>query len=120
MRENNVIAEKSYQFALRITKLYIYLREKKKEYHLSSQILASGTSIGANIEEAIGGSSRKDFKAKMNISYREARETKFWLRILRDTGLLEENLAKSLIADCEEILKILTAIINSLKRTVIP
>ncbi len=76
MSQNNIVLEKSYLFALRIVKLYVYLKNERKEFHLSSQIVRSGTSIGANIEEAIGGSSRKDFKAKLDIAYKEARETR--------------------------------------------
>jgi four helix bundle protein len=105
--KENIVVEKSYQFAIRIVKLYIYLKEEKKEFHLSAQILKSGTSIGANIEEAIGGSSRKDFKAKLDISYKESRETKYWLRLLKDTNFIDINLYNSLVADCEELLKII-------------
>lgn len=115
MKENNVVVQKSYSFALRIIKLYKYLTSEKKEYPLAGQIVRSGTSIGANIEEAIGGSSRKDFKAKLEIAYKEARETKYWLRLLRDSEILELNLSNSLLTDCDELLKIITAIINTLK-----
>ena len=99
MKQNNVVLDKSYQFALRIVKLYIYLREKKNEFHLSGQIVRSGTSIGANIEEATGGSSRRDFKAKLAIAFKEAKETRYWIRLLRDSGILEKKLADSLIKD---------------------
>ena len=88
---------------------------KKKEQHLSVQVLKSGTSIGANTEEAIGASSRKDFKSKMDIAYQEARETRYWLRLLRDSQLLETKIANSLIADTEELLRILGSIIKSTK-----
>jgi len=101
---------------LRIIKLFNYLRSKKIEKELCTQLLKSGTSIGANIEEAIGGSSRKDFIHKLEIAYREARETRYWLRLLKESGLLEIKLADSLINDCEELLKILSAIINSSKK----
>ncbi len=76
-------------------------------------MLNSGTSIGANTEEAVGGSSRKDFINKLQIVYREARETRYWLCLLRDSDILENKLAGSFNSDCEEILKILTAILNS-------
>ena len=115
MKQDNIILNKSYLFALRIIRLYVYLRSEKKEYHLAVQIVRSGTSIGANIEEAIGGSSRKDFKAKLDIAYKEARETRYWLKLLRDSYLIETAQANLLISDCEELLKILTAIINTLK-----
>ena len=75
----------------------------------------SGTAIGANVEEAFGGSSRKDFINKMQIAYKEARETKYWLRLLKGGELIEKKLAESFLKDCEEILKILTAILNSSK-----
>jgi four helix bundle protein len=83
---------------------------------LCTQLLRSGTLIGANIEEAIGGSSRKDFIYKLEIAYREARETKYWLRLLKEAELLDSKLADSFIVDCEEILKILAAILNSSKK----
>lgn len=97
MKENNLIVEKSYAFALRIVKLYWYMIENKREYKLSGQLLSSGTSVGANIEEAMGGSSRKDFKYKLDIAYREARETKYWIRLLRDSNTLEKRLAEIFI-----------------------
>ena len=75
----------------------------------------SGTAIGANVEEAIGGSSRKDFINKMQIAYKEARETKYWLRLLKEGELIEKKLAESFLKDCEEILRILTSILNSSK-----
>jgi len=77
--------------------------------------LDSGTAIGANVEEAIGGSSRKYFINKMQIAYKEARETKYWLRLLKEGELIEKKLTESFLKDCEEILKILTAILNSSK-----
>jgi four helix bundle protein len=115
MSGGNIVLDKSYSFALRIVKLYLHLRNEKREYHLSAQIVRAGTSIGANIEEAIGGSSRKDFKAKLDIAYKEARETSYWIKLLRDTNILETELANSLYKDCEELIKLLTAIINKLK-----
>lgn len=78
--------------------------------------MRSGTSIGANFEEALGGQSRKDFLSKIYLSYKEARETKFWLRLLKDTDYISEIEANSLIVDCEELLKIMGATISTLKR----
>ncbi len=75
--KDNIILTKSYNFAVRIVKMYQHLSSDKKEYILSKQVLRSGTSIGANIEEAIGGISKADFKAKMSIAYKEARETDY-------------------------------------------
>ncbi|HEV8080282.1 MAG TPA: four helix bundle protein [Chitinophagaceae bacterium] len=114
--KENIIIEKSYQFALRIIKLYLHLTETTKHFALANQVLKSGTSIGANAEEAIGASSRKDFKSKFDIAYREARETKYWLKLLRDSIILEEKLANSLIDDCEELIKILGAILSTIRK----
>ena len=93
----------------------MFLRKKKIDMGLCSQNLDSGTSIGANVEEAVGGVSRKDFINKMQTAYKEARETKYWLRLLKEGELIEKKLAISFLNDCEEILKILTAILNSSK-----
>lgn len=116
MKTENAILEKSYAFAIRIVKLYRYLTEKKNEYVLSKQLLRSGTSIGANVEEGIGGQSEKDFLMKLNIAYKEARETHYWLRILRDTGYLSTKESKAILEDCDQILKIMTAILTTVKK----
>ena len=115
MKEENIILEKSFKFGLRILKLYIHLKKKKIDGGLCSQILDSGTSIGANVEEAVGGSSRKDFINKLQIAYREARETSYWLRLLKEGEIMEKKLAESFLKDCDEIIAILTAILNSSK-----
>jgi four helix bundle protein len=115
MKEDNVILEKTFGLGLRIIKLFEHLRKKKVERDLCLQLLRSGTSVGANVEEAIGGSSRKDFIHKLEIAYREARETRYWIRLLKESNLLETKIASSFIKDCEEILKILTAILKSSK-----
>src|ERR1700761_7122994 len=109
MKTQNVILDKSFQFALRVVKLYTHLKKEKVEKELASQLLRSGTSIGANIEEAIGGSSKKEFVHKLRIAYKEARETRYWLRLFKESNLIEEKLADSFIKDCEELLKILTS-----------
>ena len=109
-------AEKSYAFALRIIKLGRFLREEKAEYVMSKQVLRSGTSIGAKVEEALGGHSRKDFKHKLTISYKEARETHYWLRLLRDSCFIEGDSAESLLADCDALLKIIGSTLISLKK----
>lgn len=113
MDKKNVILTKSYQFGLRIVKLHMHLSKELRQFEISSQVLRSGTSIGANVEEAAGGSSRKDFINKMNIAYKEARESKYWLRLLKDSGIIEIKLAESSISDCEELLKILYTIIHT-------
>ncbi len=112
--KENVIQKKSYSFALRIIKAYQYLKSKQ-EYDLGRQLLRSGTSIGANIEEGIGGQSEKDFFAKINIAHKECREIHYWLRLLKDSNILEEKLSTSLINDCEELLKLSTSIITTMK-----
>ncbi len=115
MKENNIVQKKSYAFALRIIKLYKHLCETKKEFTLSKQILRSGTSIGANVEEAIGGQSDKDFVAKLSIAYKETRETHYWLRLLHDSDFMTTKEFDSMTCDCEELLKIETAILNTMK-----
>jgi four helix bundle protein len=120
MKSDNVIQIKSYAFALKIVKIYQFLIEEKKEFVLSKQLLKSGTSIGANTEEALGGQTDKDFYTKFNIVYKEARETHFWLRLLRDSNILSGEQADSLLKDCEEILKIVGSITKTLKSKLYP
>ena len=115
MKTDNVIVDKSKAFALRIIKLYKYLCSDKNEYILSKQLLRSGTSIGANVKEAIRGQSKADFVSKLNISLKEASETEYWLELLHESGYLSDEQFNSIYADCVELLKLLTAIINSRK-----
>lgn len=117
MKKDNVVQIKSYAFAVRIVKVYQFLCEEKKEFVLSKQLLRSGTSIGANIEEAIGGQSEKDFFAKLTISYKEARETHYWIRILKDTNYLSNEQAESLLKDADELLKIIGSIQKTLRNS---
>ena len=117
-KKDNVIELKSYNFALRVIKLYLFMTKEKKEYELSRQLLRCGTSIGANIEEAIGGHTKKDFLNKINIAYKEARETKYFIKLLRDSGLIENKLANSFLDDVEEILRILSKIQLTTKRQI--
>lgn len=114
--KENIIITKSFNFAIRMVKLYQFLASEKKEFILSKQILRCGTSIGANIEEAEGGFSKKDFAAKMGIAYKEARETKYWLRLLKETEYIIADDFDSLLKDCEELLKILDHIIKTSKQ----
>lgn len=116
MKTGNVVQEKSYQFALRIVKLYKFLVAEKTEYVLSKQVSRSGTSIGANVEEAIGAQTRKDFFMKMTIAYKEARETHYWIRLLRDSDFLAPKRADSILADCDELLKIIGSIQKTIKQ----
>lgn len=115
MKNDNILQQKSYAFAIRTVRAYQFLTSEKKEFVLSKQFLRSGTSIGANVEEAIGGQSDKDFYAKLTIVYKEARETRYWIRLLKDTDYFDALQATSLLNDCEEILKITGTIIKTLK-----
>ena len=115
MKQENIMQTKSYDFAIKVVSLYRYLVEEKREYVLSKQLLRSGTSIGANVEEGIGGQSAKDFFAKLNIAYKEARESHYWLRLLKDTGYLEVEKATEYINDCDELLRIIGSIIKTMK-----
>jgi four helix bundle protein len=109
--KENIILTKSFDFAVQIIKLYEHLVKEKKEFVLSKQLLKSGTSIGANVEEAMGGYSKKDFSAKIGIAYKEARDTIYWLRLLKISPAEFDLLFYS----CDEILKILFSIIRSSK-----
>ena len=115
MKEHNIIQEKSFAFAIRIINLYKYLIAEKKEFVLSKQLLRSGTSIGANVEEAIGGLSKKDFIAKISIAYKEARETMYWVKLLKETSYLHEKEADNILSDAEELCKILASILITTK-----
>ena len=112
---DNVVQAKSYRFAVRVIRLYQHLSETKKEFVLSKQLLRSGTSIGANVEEAIGGQSRADFVSKLAIAYKEARETSYWLRLLKDTDYLTETEFNSIHLDAEELCRILGSIQKTTK-----
>ncbi|HXS56513.1 MAG TPA: four helix bundle protein [Hanamia sp.] len=115
MKSSNIIQEKSFAYAIRIVKLYKYLCEEKKEYVLSKQLLRTGTSIGANIEESIGGQSDKDFISKLSIAYKEARETIYWVKLLHATSYLTNDQVESMLNDGEEICKILGKIQITMK-----
>lgn len=115
MNEDNITLKKTYAFALRIVKLRQYLCREKREWCISKQVFRSGTSIGANVEEASGGQSTKDFISKISIAYKECRETHYWLRLLHDSGYLEDPEFESIISDCEEIKKILSSILLTMK-----
>ncbi|NJL00865.1 MAG: four helix bundle protein [Spirulinaceae cyanobacterium SM2_1_0] len=111
----SLIQRKSFQFALSVIRLYQKLQERR-EYVLSKQLLRSGTSIGANVEEASAGQSRKDFLAKMSVASKEARETKYWLRLLRESQLVEIDVTSE-IARADELIRILTSIVKTTKET---
>lgn len=114
--KENLVKDKSFSFAVRIVNLYKYLTIEQKEFVLSKQILRSGTSIGANIEEADSGQSKKDFIAKMSISLKEAKETHYWLRLLSECNYLEKNMYESMIKDCNEIIVLLTRILQTSRK----
>ena len=118
MDRENIIKEKTYKFSLRIINLYKYLAEAKKEFVLSKQILKSGTSIGANVEEGLGSPTKKDFINKFFVAHKEARESHYWIRLLRDSKFLENNLAESLLSDCDEIIKITGKIISTARKSI--
>jgi four helix bundle protein len=110
--KQNIIKDKTYQFALEIIFLYKKMQDQN-EFILSKQIVRSGTSIGANVEEATAAQSRKDFISKMAISSKEARETNYWLRLLRDSNLCDGIDYTELVKESEEIIKILTSIVKT-------
>ncbi len=115
MLDDNLIVKKSYDFALLIIELYQFLCKEKKEYILSKQLLRCGTSIGANIQEAQAGISKKDFVAKMSISAKEALETRYWLNLLIDSGFISKDKEKTqkILNEIELIIKVLIKIIKS-------
>jgi four helix bundle protein len=115
MKTNNIIQQKSFAFAIRIVNLYKFLTTEKKEFVLSKQLLRSGTSVGANIEESIGGQSDKDFLSKISIAYKEARESMYWLKLLKATDYLSQEQADSLLKDAEELCKIIGKIQITIK-----
>ena len=111
--KNNIIEEKSFSFGVRCIKLYVYLKEHKREYDLSRQLLRSGTSIGANIKEGLYAQSRADFLAKLSIAKKEAVESEYWLRLLEAGGILSSDETKSMQSDCSELIRLLVSICKS-------
>ena len=112
---NSIIEDKSFQFAVRIVKLCKHLRNTKKEYTLSKQLLRSGTGIGANVAESQQAQSKADFISKLSISLKETAETKYWIRLLKAADYLSETEYQSIISDCIEIEKILVSILKTSK-----
>lgn len=111
--KDNIIAVESKAFAIRCIRLYQHLTENNREYVLSKQLLRSGTSIGANVKEALRGQSKADFGSKMNIALKEACESEYWLELLFETDYIAEEGYKSLMKDCKKIIKILTSIVKT-------
>ena len=108
----SIVRQRSYDFALQIVKLCIQLRDSK-HFEISGQLLRSGTSIGANVEEALAGQSRKDFFAKMSIASKEARESNYWLRLLKDSGISDTKEVQELLEKSDVLIKILTSIVKT-------
>lgn len=117
MKKENIILDKSYKFSLRIINLFKFLCNEKKEYVLSKQILKSGTSIGANINESQAAETKNDFIHKLGIAAKEIRETEYWLNLLQDSGYIELKSYNSLYQDCIELKKIVNSIIITSKKT---
>ena len=101
--------DKSFKFAVRCIRLYLYLRDTKREYDISRQLLRSGTSIGANIREGLYAQSKADFLSKFSIAKKEAAETEYWLELLKETEIISPSQADSMLDDCRELLRILVA-----------
>ena len=112
---SGAIQEKSFAFAVRIVRLYKYVRTSKQEYIMTKQLLRSGTSIGANVAEAQQAQSRADFINKLNIALKEAYETHYWIRLLKATEYLTEQQYHSIASDCAELERLLIAILRSTK-----
>ncbi len=109
----NPIADKSYAFALAIVEAVRIIQRDQEEFVLTRQLLRSGTSIGANISEATAAQSKRDFTAKMSIASKESRETHYWLRLLRDSNLIESETANQLIDQNSELIRMLTSIVKT-------
>ena len=117
IKNENTVAEKSKSFALRVIRLYQYLRAEKKEYVLARQVLRSGTSIGANVREALRGQSRADFYAKLSIALKEADETAYWLELLHESGYIGKKGYESLYGECQELIRLLVSITKTLRES---
>lgn len=111
----SLISDKSKNFALRIIAMYKFLTEQKREFILSKQVLRSGTSIGANVREALAAQTDADFLAKIYVSFKEANETAYWLELLHESDYLDEKTYNSIYSDCQEIIKMLASIAKTQK-----
>lgn len=118
MKKENIIADKSKSFAIRVIRLCQYLKNEKQEYILSKQLLKSGTSIGANVKEAIRAQSKADFISKMNIALKEASETEYWVELLYEIEYIDKKQFDSIYTDNQEILKLLMSIVKTSKAPV--
>ena len=109
----NVVEEKSFEFAVKVIETAKAMRRVHKEYELTSQFVRSGTSVGANVCEAVKAQSRKDFISKMSIASKEANEVRYWIRLLKRTGYVDEKQGNELLVSAEELIRILTSIVKS-------
>lgn len=117
--KESIIQIKSFDFSIRVIRMYQWLCKEHRIYALADQILRSGTSIGANVEEATGGLTKREFTAKMGIAYKEARETRYWLRLLGATNYIDAKTLESMLLDCEELVKILGSIQKTAQQNLI-
>jgi len=115
--KESIVRQKSFAFAVRIVNLFCYLTDEKKDFILSKQLIRSGTGIGANVSEALKGASKKDFANKMNIALKEANESQYWLELLHATEYIDDIQYQSIKTDCDEIVKILVAIVKTANKT---
>jgi len=113
--KENIIVTKSYAFAVRVVKFCFDMQTKNREFVLSKQLLKSGTSIGANVEEAQGAISKAEFIAKIQIALKEAKESKYWIRLIIDTSIFDSAEKEQLLADCTELIILLTSILKTAK-----
>ncbi|MDR2037661.1 MAG: four helix bundle protein [Bacteroidales bacterium] len=114
-KKENIIADKSYKFALRIINAYLYLSKEKQEYVLSKQLLRSGTAIGALVSESSFAQSKADFISKMHIALKEANETRYWINLLCDSNFITESMHDSILPDITKIISILASIVKTAK-----
>ena len=111
--DENTVLQKSKSFALRCIKLYRYMVDNKREFVMSKQLLRSGTSIGANVKEALRGQSRADFASKMNIALKEASESEYWIELLSESDYLTKEQGADILGDCQELIRLLTSIVKT-------
>jgi len=116
MTHDNILAEKTIDFSIRMTKCYKFLMEDKNEYIMSKQMFRSGTSIGANLHEGIQAQSKADFVTKLNVALKEASETSYWLTVMRRADYLDEKIFQSLKTDLDEIIRILVSSIKTTRK----
>lgn len=116
--EDNIVVGKSKSFALRCIRMYQVLVKERSEYVLSKQLLRSGTSIGANVKEALRGQSKADFAAKLSIALKEASESEYWIELLGESEIITKQEFESIHHDCRELIKILTSIVKTTFRSI--